>query len=120
MQQLHTKKNDRGNKMIEIGRVCMKTAGRYAGKKGAVIDVINDNYAILDGQIRRKKCNIKHLEPLDITIKITRNATHEEVSAELKKIGIEVKEKVKMEKAEKKEQKSSEKKKIPAKVSEKA
>ncbi len=94
--------------MIEIGRVCVKTAGRDAGKKGAVIDVINDNYAILDGQIRRKKCNIKHLEPLEMTIKITRNATHEEVSAELKKLGIEVKEKITKEKPVKKEKKSAE------------
>ncbi|MBI3034509.1 50S ribosomal protein L14e [Candidatus Woesearchaeota archaeon] len=77
--------------MIELGRVCVKTAGRDAGKKGAVIDLINDNYAVIDGDLRRKKCNIRHLEPLDISIKINRNATHEEVKSELAKHGIIVK-----------------------------
>ena len=77
--------------MIEIGRVCLKTAGRDAGKKGAIIDLINDNFVVIDGDLRRKKCNIRHLEPLPIIIKINRNATHEEVTAELGKQGIIVK-----------------------------
>ena len=37
--------------VIEIGRLCVKTAGRDAGKKAVVIDLINDAYALIDGII---------------------------------------------------------------------
>ena len=90
--------------MIETGRLAVKIAGRDAGKKGAVVDRIDDNYVIVDGQMRRKKCNIKHLELLDEKISIEKGASHEEVADKLKKLGIEVKEKSdkKKEKTEKK------------------
>ena len=74
--------------MMEIGRLVVKTAGRDAGKRGVIIDVISANYVLVDGEVRRKKVNIMHLEPLENVIKIGKNAQHEEVSAELKKIGI--------------------------------
>lgn len=80
--------------MIEVGRLCIKIAGRDSGMKGVIVDVINDTYVLVDGQLRRKKCNIRHLEPLNTLVKITKNASHEEVVQELKKIGINVKEKV--------------------------
>ena len=28
---------------IEVGRVCIKTAGREAGEKCAIVDIIDDN-----------------------------------------------------------------------------
>ena len=56
--------------MIKIGRVCIKIAGRDAGQTAIVIDVIDNNYVLIDGNVRRKKCNIKHLEPLKDKIKI--------------------------------------------------
>ena len=76
---------------MEIGRLVVKTAGRDAGKRGVIIDVISANYVLVDGEVRRKKVNIMHLEPLESVIKISKNAQHEEVSAELKKIGVEAK-----------------------------
>ncbi len=84
--------------MIEVGRLVIKTAGRDSGKKGLVIDIIDDNYAMVDGQVRRKKCNINHLEPLETLVTIGKNASHEEVVEELKKIGIAVKAKAAKEK----------------------
>ena len=47
--------------MIEIGRLCVKIAGRDAGKKCVVVDVVNDNTVLIDGETRRRNCNIKHL-----------------------------------------------------------
>ncbi|MBI2133249.1 50S ribosomal protein L14e [Candidatus Woesearchaeota archaeon] len=79
--------------MIQIGRLVAKIAGRDAGRKGIVIDMIDNNYVLIDGQFRRKKCNITHLEPLGTLTDIKQNASHEEVIEELKKIGIQVKEK---------------------------
>ncbi len=76
--------------MYEIGRLCVKLAGRDARKKCVIIDVLDNNYVMIDGQTRRRKCNINHLEPLDKVIKIKKNATHSEVKTILKKEGIAV------------------------------
>lgn len=76
--------------MFEIGRLCVKIAGREAGKKCVVVDTIDDNYVLLDGQVRRKKCNIMHLEPLKDVLKIKKNESHEEIKKEFQKLGIMV------------------------------
>jgi len=81
--------------MFEIGRLCVKIAGRDAGLKCLVVEVIDDNYVLIDGQTRRRKCNIKHLEPLDKVLKVKKGLAHDEVLKELKKEGIEIKEKIK-------------------------
>jgi len=65
--------------MIEVGRVCVKIAGRDAKKRAVVIDVVDDNYVMIDGEVRRRKCNIKHLEPLDEKVEVKQNASSEEV-----------------------------------------
>lgn len=70
--------------------VCLKTAGRDAGKYCVVL-TIKDNYALIEGYTRRRKCNIKHLEPLGMSITLPKNidqATKEFVVAELKKLGL--------------------------------
>ncbi len=89
--------------MVEVGRLCVKIAGRDARKKCVVIDVIDKNFVMIDGQTRRKRCNIKHLIPLQQKIDIPKNASHEEVVSAFKKLGIEIKEKVKEKKKEKAE-----------------
>ncbi len=87
--------------MIEIGRLCIKTAGRDSGKKAVIIDILDDTYVIVGGQTRRKKCNIRHLELLDSVLKVGKNSSREEIAEEMKKAGINVKEK--KQKAAKKE-----------------
>lgn len=75
--------------MIDIGRVCVKLAGRDAGKKCVVVDVIDDKYVLIDGETRRRKCNIMHLEPLDMTVEIGKGASHEAVVKAVKDLGWE-------------------------------
>ena len=75
--------------MIEIGRIVVKIAGRDAGKKAVIIDILDDKYVLIDGETRRRKCNVLHIEPLNQTIKIEKNASHEDVSKALKEIGVE-------------------------------
>jgi len=87
--------------MISIGRLCVKTAGRDAGKTCVVVDVISDKFVLVDGQVRRKRCNIKHLEPLKKTIDIKKEASHEEIVKEFKKLKIEIKAKRPKKKVEK-------------------
>ena len=65
--------------MIEIGRVCVKLAGRDAGKKCVVVDFIDDNTVLIDGFTRRRKCNLRHLEPLEETLSIEKGASSDEV-----------------------------------------
>jgi large subunit ribosomal protein L14e len=65
--------------MIEVGRVCYKIAGREAGKPAVIIDVKDEHYAIIDGIVRRKKCNLIHLIPVNLVLKIKKNAPTEEV-----------------------------------------
>ena len=83
--------------MIEVGRVCVKLAGRDAGKKCVIIDVLDDKTVLIEGETRRRKCNVFHLEPLGDTVKVDKGATYEAVC---KALGIEAKEKKSKEKTE--------------------
>ena len=74
--------------MIEVGRFVVKVAGRDAGKKGVIVDVLDDKFVLLDGETRRRKVNILHIEPLNQTIKIEKNASHEAVAKALEELGI--------------------------------
>src|SRR3990167_7657834 len=78
--------------MIELGRVCIKTAGRDASKKCVIIDILDDKYVLIDGETRRRKCNILHIEPLNQVIKIEKNASHEEVAKALEELGLKARE----------------------------
>ena len=71
---------------IQVGRVIVKTNGREAGKKGIIVDIINPNYVLLTGpkavtSVRRRKCNVRHLEPTDKVVSIKRDAKDDEVAA---------------------------------------
>jgi large subunit ribosomal protein L14e len=74
--------------MFKIGRVCVKTAGRDAGGYCIIIEEIDTNYVLVDGQTRRRKVNIDHLEPTEKTVKIKKSADNKTVVTELKKVGI--------------------------------
>lgn len=78
--------------MFEIGRMCIKIAGRDAGLKCVVVDIIDDTFVLIDGQTRRRKCNVKHLEPLKEVVKLKKNASRSTVFEEFKKLKIDVKE----------------------------
>lgn len=74
--------------VFSLGRVCVKTAGRDSGLHCIIVDTINKNTVLVDGQTRRKKCNIAHLEPLKTVLPIEKNATHESVEKALHTINI--------------------------------
>lgn len=79
--------------MIEVGRICVKLAGRDAGKKCVILDNIDKSFVTIDGETRRRKCNVTHLEPTNKTVKIAKNAAHKDVVKVFKDLGIELKEK---------------------------
>jgi|TARA_B100002003_G_C14033227_1_gene498023 large subunit ribosomal protein L14e len=72
--------------MFEVGRLCVKIAGRDASKKCVIVDVLENNHVLIDGETRRRKCNIVHLEPLDETIEISKKASHDSIVSEFKKL----------------------------------
>ena len=74
--------------MIEIGRLCVKIAGRDAGKKCVILDILDDKYVFIDGETRRRKVNILHVEPLSQVLKVKKNASHDEVAKVLDELGI--------------------------------
>lgn len=76
--------------MIEIGRIVIKLAGRDGGREAAIVDILEDNYVLIDGNVRRRKCNILHLEPTSKKIEIKKGASHEDVKKEFSKLKIDV------------------------------
>ncbi len=79
--------------MIDVGRICMKTAGRESGKFCVILDVLEDGFVLVTGPkaattVKRRKCSIHHVEPTPETVKIKKNASDDEVLAEYKKAGL--------------------------------
>jgi large subunit ribosomal protein L14e len=57
---------------IENGRVCVKKMGRDAGRLCVITSVIDENFAkiICAGRKKKRRCNIRHLEPLPQKIEL--------------------------------------------------
>ena len=92
--------------VFDIGRICVKTRGREAGKKCVVVDLIDKNFVLITGPksvtgVRRRRANINHLSPTEEKINIKRGASDEEV---LQALGLAGKEKKSEENVEKKEE----------------
>jgi len=87
--------------MFDVGRVCVKLAGRDAGQKCVIVEVLDDKTVMIDGMTRRRKCNKLHLEPLNQTLDLHQKASHEDVAKAFKELGLEVKTKKSKPKTEK-------------------
>ena len=77
--------------ILDVGRVCIKIAGREAGSIAVVVDVVDSKHVRIDGNVKRKKCNILHLDPTDLVLKLKKNANHSSVITEMKKAKLEIK-----------------------------
>jgi len=77
---------------IEVGRICVKQAGRENGKKCVVIDVMDKSFVLVTGPkkvtgIKRRRVNINHIMPLQEKIEVKRGASDEEVAQVLEAAG---------------------------------
>ncbi len=77
---------------VEVGRLCVKTAGRENGKKCVVVDVMDQSFAMITGPkavtgVKRKRVNLGHIMPLQDRIDLARGASDEEVSSALEAAG---------------------------------
>ncbi len=78
--------------LFEVGRVCVKIAGRDAGERCVIVEVLDAHTVLVDGATRRRKCNVKHLEPLAETLDVKKGATHDAVAKAFTALGVDVKE----------------------------
>ena len=76
--------------LYQVGRMCMKIAGRDAGRKCVVVEVVDERFVVVDGDVRRKKVNVKHLEPLADKLELKSKASHEDVKTAFNKLSLTV------------------------------
>ncbi|QGR18953.1 50S ribosomal protein L14e [Stygiolobus azoricus] len=79
--------------IIEVGRICVKTRGREAGKKCVIVDIIDENYVLVTGPkdvngVKRRRVNILHIEPTDKKININKGASDEDVKRAIQEAGL--------------------------------
>jgi large subunit ribosomal protein L14e len=112
---------------LDIGRVCIKTVGREAGKYAIVLKKMTDekskdSFVLITGpklltDVKRRRCNVEHLEPTQYILEIKEDANDEEVIEAYKKANLITKfdlklpsaAEVKAEKTKPKEEKPAEK-----------
>ena len=76
--------------LFQIGRMCVKIAGRDAGKQCVVLSTLKDSTVLVDGETRRRNVNVRHLEPLDKTLDLKADASHSDVAKAFETLGIKV------------------------------
>ncbi|MEM2226669.1 MAG: 50S ribosomal protein L14e [Candidatus Bathyarchaeia archaeon] len=69
---------------FDIGRICVKTSGREAGKRCVIVDIIDKNFVLVTGPkdltgVKRRRANVKHLSPTEERVEIKRGASDEEI-----------------------------------------
>src|SRR5712691_8296568 len=74
-----------GMPSIEVGRICVKLSGREAGRKCVIVDVIDKNFVLVTGPkkfsgVKRRRTNVKHLEPTAESLDVKKGATDEDVT----------------------------------------
>jgi large subunit ribosomal protein L14e len=77
-----------GMPAVEVGRICIKTAGRENGKKCVIVDVMDKSFALVTGPkavtgVKRKRANLSHIMPLEDKLELKRGASDEEVTSAL-------------------------------------
>jgi large subunit ribosomal protein L14e len=104
--------------MYETGRVCLKIAGREAGKYCVIVETVDDNFVMITGPktvtgVKRRKCNIDHIEPTENMIEIGSKADDASIENLWKNSGLieKLEIKVPVKKQFKKEAKEAKKKK---------
>ncbi|MCX8158552.1 MAG: 50S ribosomal protein L14e [Candidatus Diapherotrites archaeon] len=73
--------------LLEIGRVCIKTKGRDAGNAAVIVDVLPNNFVVVEGpKVRRRKCNSRHLIITDKKIDISKESDKREIYRKINEI----------------------------------
>ncbi|MEK6932208.1 MAG: 50S ribosomal protein L14e [Nanoarchaeota archaeon] len=73
-----------------IGRVIVKLSGKEAGRYGIIVDQLNENYVLIDGNLKRRRSNLIHLELTEQVLDIKKGAPTSEVREAMKKARLKV------------------------------
>ena len=70
--------------VFDVGRICVKLAGREAGRKCVIVDIVDERYVLITGPksltgVKRRRVNVKHIEPTPLKVNIPKGASDEEV-----------------------------------------
>ncbi len=79
--------------LYEIGRICVKTMGREAGSLCVVLEKKDESYVLVTGPrqlsgVKRRSCNIRHLEPLETMLTIAADADDEAIEKAIEEAGL--------------------------------
>ena len=88
-----------------IGQLCVKIVGKESGRYCVIVDKIDSTYVTIDGNLKRRKCNINHLELLNKKLDIKKGASTQEVHKAMEKEKIKVTKPREKKEAKKKEEK---------------
>lgn len=70
-------------KLYQPGTVCLKIAGRDAGKLCVITETIDKHFVKVDGFTRPRKVNVRHIEPTGRTIPLKKGITSKEIQEAL-------------------------------------
>ena len=75
--------------LVEVGRICVKTHGREAGKKCVVVERVDKNFVLVTGPqevtgIRRRRSNVDHLNPTTKKVDIKTGAEDSDIMKAIK------------------------------------
>ncbi|TFG96321.1 50S ribosomal protein L14e [Candidatus Thorarchaeota archaeon] len=79
--------------LYKTGRICVKVVGREAGSHCVIVEQKETNYVVVTGPkkitgVRRRLCNIRHLEPLETVLEISAGADDEAVTKAIAAAGL--------------------------------
>jgi large subunit ribosomal protein L14e len=70
--------------LLQIGRIVTKVTGREAGRRAVIVKLLDRNYALITGagisDVRRRRVNINHIEPMDVVVDIKSEAEDKAVA----------------------------------------
>ncbi|MDQ1280218.1 MAG: large subunit ribosomal protein L14e [Thermoproteota archaeon] len=77
---------------LDVGRVCVKTEGRESGKKCVIVDVVDKSFVLITGPkdltgVKRRRVNVRHIEPTEEIINITRGTSDKDIIVILGEVG---------------------------------
>ncbi len=76
-------------RLYSVGSLCLKIAGRDAGKRCVIVEERDGRY-LVDGETRRRTCSARHLEPLGRRLELQPGATRAQVAAAFTELGVEL------------------------------
>lgn len=75
------------------GRVCLKIAGREAGRYCVILKKMDENFVLVTGPklltgVKKRRCNIEHLEPTEHKVEVKEGAKEEDLIEAYEKAGL--------------------------------